>query len=47
VQFDEGALKVTRRPVTVTSITPPKGKVLFLDMMKKMMEARSDIGGHH
>jgi succinate dehydrogenase/fumarate reductase flavoprotein subunit len=47
VQFDEGALKVSRRPVTVTSLPPPKGKVPFLDMMKKMMEARSDIGGHH
>ena len=47
VQFDEGALKVSRGPVTITSLTPPKGKVPFLDMMKKMMQSRSDIGGHH
>ena len=47
VQFDAGALKVSRRSVTITSLTPPKGKVPFLDMMKKMMQSRSDIGGHH
>ena len=47
VQFDAAALKVSRRPVTITSLTPPKGKVPFLDMMKKMMQSRSDIGGHH
>ena len=47
VQFDAGAMKVSRRPVTITSLVPPKGKVPFLDMMKKMMQSRSDIGGHH
>ena len=47
VPFDAAALKVSRGPVTVTSLTPPKGKVPFLDMMKKMMQSRSDIGGHH
>ena len=47
VQFDAAAMKVSRRPVTVTSLTPPKGKVPFLDMMKRMMQSRSDIGGHH
>jgi len=47
VQFDAGAMKVSRRPVSITSLMPPKGKVPFLDMMKKMMQSRSDIGGHH
>jgi succinate dehydrogenase / fumarate reductase flavoprotein subunit len=47
VQFDAAAMKVSRRPVTRTSLTPPKGKVPFLDMMKRMMQSRSDIGGHH
>ena len=47
VQFDEGAMKVSRRPATITSLMPPKGKVPFLEMMKKMMQSRSDIGGHH
>ena len=47
VSYEGGSFQITSRPVTITSLTPPKGKVPFLDMMKKMMEARSDIGGHH
>jgi len=47
IRFDKGALEVYRRPVTVTSMTPPKGKVPYPDMLKKMMESRSDVGGHH
>jgi len=44
---EKGALWLIKRPVTITSLTPPKGRVPFLEMMKKMMESRSDIGGHH
>jgi succinate dehydrogenase/fumarate reductase flavoprotein subunit len=47
VSLDQGSWKVSRRPATITALTPPKGKVPFLDMMKKMMQSRSDIGGHH
>ena len=47
VKFDGGAFAVTRRPALITTLSPPSGVVPFLDMMKKMMEARSDIGGHH
>ena len=47
IRFDKGVLEVYRRPVTATSMTPPKGKVPYLDMLKKMMESRSDVGGHH
>jgi succinate dehydrogenase/fumarate reductase flavoprotein subunit len=47
IRFDKGVLEVDRRPVTTTSMTPPKGKLPYLDMLKKMMESRSDIGGHH
>ncbi len=47
IDFAGGSLTDSRRPVTVTALTPPKGKTAFLDMMKKMMESRSDIGGHH
>jgi len=47
IKLNNGALVVSRRPVTITSLMPPKGKVPFLDMMKKMMQSRSDIGGHH
>jgi succinate dehydrogenase/fumarate reductase flavoprotein subunit len=47
VNLDQGSWKISRRPATLTALTPPKGKVPFLDMMKKMMQSRSDIGGHH
>jgi succinate dehydrogenase/fumarate reductase flavoprotein subunit len=47
VRYEGGALLVSKRPITVTSVTPPKGKWPFLEMMKKMMAARSDVGGHH
>jgi succinate dehydrogenase/fumarate reductase flavoprotein subunit len=47
IKYENGALEIYRRPVTTTSMTPPKGKVPYLDMLKKMMECRSDVGGHH
>ncbi len=47
VKLAKGVLEVSHRPVTITTLSPPKGVIPFLDMMKKMMEARSDIGGHH
>jgi succinate dehydrogenase/fumarate reductase flavoprotein subunit len=47
VRLDQGSWKVSRCPAVITALTPPKGKVPFLDMMKKMMQSRSDIGGHH
>jgi succinate dehydrogenase/fumarate reductase flavoprotein subunit len=47
VKYEKGALSITKRPVTVTSITPPRGKWPFLGMMKNMMASRSDVGGHH
>ena len=40
-------LEVGKRPLTITSVTPPKGKRPYLDMLKSMMEAHSDVGGHH
>lgn len=46
-KFEEGIMKIFRRPATITTLTPPQGCVPFLEMMKKMTEARSDIGGHH
>ena len=39
--------KVTTRPVSTTSLTPPGGVTPYLEMIKSMMEAHSDIGGHH
>jgi succinate dehydrogenase/fumarate reductase flavoprotein subunit len=47
IKYEKDRLEVYRRPVTTTSMTLPKGKVPYLDMLKKMMESRSDIGGHH
>ncbi len=47
VKWDDGSLKVGQSPATITSMTPPKGKFPFLEMMKTMMQSRSDIGGHH
>jgi succinate dehydrogenase/fumarate reductase flavoprotein subunit len=47
IRCEGGALEVYRRPVTSVSMTPPRGKVPYLDMLKKMMESRSDVGGHH
>ncbi|KPK92355.1 MAG: hypothetical protein AMJ94_05285 [Deltaproteobacteria bacterium SM23_61] len=47
IRYENGALEVYRRPVTITSMTPAKGRVPYLDMLKKMMESRSDVGGHH
>jgi len=47
VKFERGTLTVSHRPVIVTSLSLPNGVVPFLDMLKKMMESHSDIGGHH
>ncbi len=40
-------IEVGKRPVTATSMTPPKGVRPYLEMLKMMMEAHSDVGGHH
>jgi succinate dehydrogenase / fumarate reductase flavoprotein subunit len=47
VTLEQGSWKVSRRPTVITALTPPKDRVPFLDMMKKMMQSRSNIGGHH
>ena len=47
VKRADGGMKITSRPVAHTSITPPKGVTPYLDMLKQMMEAHSDVGGHH
>jgi succinate dehydrogenase/fumarate reductase flavoprotein subunit len=40
-------LSVGTRPITVTTLTPPPGVIPYLEMMKRMMEAHSDVTGHH
>ncbi len=47
VGYRQGSLHFRQRPATITTLTPPKGKIPFLEMIKKMMESRSNIGGHH
>ncbi len=39
--------QVRHRPPTVTSLTPPKGLSPYLESMKEMMKAHSEVGGHH
>jgi succinate dehydrogenase/fumarate reductase flavoprotein subunit len=47
VKYEKEGFSIFKRAITITSVTPPKGKWPFLEMMKKMMAARSDVGGHH
>jgi succinate dehydrogenase/fumarate reductase flavoprotein subunit len=47
VNFAGKALDIKKRPAILTSVTPFRGVMPYLDMMKKMMEAHSDVGGHH
>jgi succinate dehydrogenase/fumarate reductase flavoprotein subunit len=43
---DDG-FDLATRPVSTASITPPTGTTPYLDMVKRMMECHSEIGGHH
>ncbi|TAL29558.1 MAG: FAD-binding protein [Spirochaetes bacterium] len=43
----DGGFDIGSRAATVTSMSPPGGKVPYLDMMKRMMESHSDTGGKH
>jgi len=47
VRRTDAGFEVTTRPVCTTSVTPPGGVTPYLDMIKKMMESHSEIGGHH
>jgi succinate dehydrogenase/fumarate reductase flavoprotein subunit len=40
-------IDLTTRPVTVTKLPLPRGVIPYIEMMKKVMEAHSEIGGHH
>ena len=39
--------EITGAPATFTSLTPPSGAIPYLDRLKEMMEAHSEVGGHH
>ncbi len=40
-------LQLARRSLTITGMSPPAGVTPYLDFMKQMMAAHSDIGGKH
>ena len=42
-----GEIEICTRPITVTSFSPPSGVKPYLGMLKDLMEAHSEVGGHH
>ena len=47
MEHAEGGPVMSTRPVTITSLAPPRDVIPYLEMLKRMMESHSDIGGHH
>ncbi|MBW2369172.1 MAG: succinate dehydrogenase, partial [Deltaproteobacteria bacterium] len=47
IRVSDGKMQIEHRPVTVTSHTPPSGIRPYVDALKQMMAAHSDIGGGH
>jgi len=41
------ALQIQKRPATFTALRPAEGVIPYMQMLKRMMEAHSDTGGHH
>lgn len=39
--------QMSSHPVLSTRLTPPKGQIPYIDMLKHMMQSHSEIGGHH
>jgi succinate dehydrogenase/fumarate reductase flavoprotein subunit len=46
-RFQDSELQIQKRPVTITHLSPDQGVIPYLDMLKSMMKAHSDVGGHH
>ncbi len=44
---ENGNMTTGARPVDVSLMAPPSGKTAFMAFIKRMMQAHSDIGGHH
>jgi succinate dehydrogenase/fumarate reductase flavoprotein subunit len=47
VKRTSGGFTVSKRPVTVTAMSLPKGSSPYLEFMKKLMESHSDTLGKH
>jgi succinate dehydrogenase/fumarate reductase flavoprotein subunit len=45
--YDNEKVEISKRPAVITSLTPPGGVHAYLDMLKRLMEAHSEVGGHH
>jgi succinate dehydrogenase/fumarate reductase flavoprotein subunit len=43
----DGDIHTTTQPIVVTKLPLPQGTIPYLEMMKRMMEAHSEITGHH
>ena len=42
-----GDIRISARPITVTSLSPPRGVKPYLEMLQELMESHSAVGGHH
>ena len=42
-----GTAHLATRAAVVTALTPPAGVTPYLEMLRQMMAAHSDVGGHH
>jgi succinate dehydrogenase/fumarate reductase flavoprotein subunit len=42
-----GDMQIDIRSLAMTTLTPPEGVLPYEEMIKAMMDARSDVGGHH
>ena len=47
IHKSNGGFELSHRPLTLTSMMPPTGKMPYLEFVKQMMESRSDTGGKH
>lgn len=47
VTMANGDYQVGERPVSTSLMVPPTGRKPYMDFIKTMMAAHSDIGGHH
>jgi len=43
----DNELQIDTRPITATLLSPHRGVTPYFDMLKAMMEAHSEVGGHH
>ncbi len=47
IQHFDGNWKISTRPVNTHKLSPPSGIIPYMDFTKIMMQAHSEIGGHH